>query len=145
MALDRVATFVAAHATEIRAEAPAITHGDTNLLNIIASDRAVQLIDWDFPMVRYPLAELSALDEHAYLHGLDGLPGAFFSGYGQVSAELLLAYRIVGCIGWLSGDDWDEWNADPNLPEVARTRLQRWRHRLLEWAKATPVLSTALA
>ena len=68
-----------------------------------------------------------------------------FLATGRSRPSFLLAYRIVGCIGWLSGDDWDEWNADPNLPEVARTRLQRWRHRLLEWAKATPVLSTALA
>ena len=56
------------------------------------------------PVGPVSLAELSAL-EHAYLHGLDGLPAAFFAGYGEVSARLVLAYWIVGCIGWLSGDD----------------------------------------
>jgi len=123
---------------------PSRSRGDTNLLNIIASEQAVHLIDWDFPMVRYPLAELSALDEHAYLHGLDGLPAAFFAGYGEVSAGLLVAYRIVGCFGWLSGDDWDAWNSDPSLPVLARIRLHRWHRRLEEWAKATPGLSAAL-
>lgn len=143
--LDSVAAFAAAHAGRIQAERPAVTHGDVNLLNIVASDDSVRLIDWDFPAVRYPLAELSALDEHAYLHGCDGLPSAFFAGYGrEVPADLLLAYRIVGCIGWLSGDDWAEWDADPALPSAARDRIDRWHTLLLRWADQTPDLINCL-
>ena len=41
LALDRVAAFVADHTAQIRAARPTITHGDTNLLNIIASEQAV--------------------------------------------------------------------------------------------------------
>lgn len=144
--LDQVATFVTAEATAIRAERPTLTHGDTNLLNIIADEDSVRLIDWDFPAVRYPIAELSALDEHAYLHGMEGLPPAFFQGYGRdVSAELLLAYRIVGCLGWLSGDDWAAWESDPTLPVQARDRLGRWHARLLRWAHNARKLAVRLA
>jgi len=144
--LDQVATFTRQRAEQIRAERPTVTHGDVNLHNIIAGDQAVQLIDWDFPKVRYPLAELSALDEHAYLHGCVELPPAFFAGYGRaVPAELLLAYRIVGCFGWLSGDDWAQWHADPDLPIAARDRLNRWHGLLLAWADQTPELISRLA
>lgn len=138
-ALDRVSDLVEARAALIRAERPSVTHGDVNMLNLIVGDHEVQLIDWDFPMVRYPLAELSALDEHAYLHGIDGLPAAFFAGYGrEVSPELLLVHRIVGCLSWLSGDDWALWEADPDLPAPARERLDRWHMRLLAWADRIP-------
>ncbi len=145
--LDRVASFTAARSAQIRAERPTVTHGDVNLLNIIAGPERVQLIDWDNPLVRYPLIELAALDEHAYLHGYhDGLPAAFFTGYGrEVPADLLLAYRIVGCIGWLSGDDWTAWQNDPALPDLARKRTHRWHTRLQRWADETPNLIGSLA
>jgi tRNA A-37 threonylcarbamoyl transferase component Bud32 len=144
--LDTVAVHIAAHAERIRAERPAVTHGDVNLLNIIAGEDSVRLIDWDSPVVRYPLAELSALDEHAYLHGCDGLPAAFFSGYNrEVPGDLLLAYRIVGCIGWLSGDDWSEWRSDSSLPIAARHRLNQWHALLLTWADQTPDLMDKLS
>lgn len=76
-----------------RAEVPCLAHGDSNPLNIIVGGHAVTLIDWDLPAVRFPLAELSALDEHVYLAGRDGLPPVFFTGYGRtVPADLLLAW-----------------------------------------------------
>jgi thiamine kinase-like enzyme len=81
--LDRVSGLVDARASQIREERPAVTHGDVSLPNIMVSVHRVQLIDWDFPRVRYPMAELSTLDEHAYLHGSEGLPAAFFAGYGR--------------------------------------------------------------
>lgn len=122
-ALDQVAAFIEANTSRIRDERPVLTHGDTNLLDIIVNEHTVTLIDWDYPAVRYPLAELSALDEHAYLHGLDGLPSSFFTGCGKpVSPELLSAYRVVGCLGWLRSDEWSSWQSDPDLPEPARQR-----------------------
>ena len=137
--LDRVSGLVDARASQIREERPASPMGSEPVEH--HRDQKVQLIDWDFPMVRYPMAELSALDEHTYLHGSEGLPAAFFAGYGrEVSSELLLVHRIVGCLGWLSGDDWALWNADPDVPLLARDRLDRWHKRLLIWADRIPDL-----
>ena len=103
------------------------------------------LIDWDFPAVRYPIDELSALDEHVYLNGATGLPAAFFDGYGrEVPRDLLLAYRMVGCLNWLSSDDWDQWARDTTVPAPARNRLDRWHDRLVEWVDQTPQLSDRL-
>ena len=140
-ALDHLRAFIRGRAGDIRAEVPCLTHGDANLLNIIVGEHAVTLIDWDFPAVRYPLAELSPLDEHVYLSGGDGLPPAFFAGYGRtVPADLLLAYRMVGCFNWLSGRDWEPWEADTAMPISARRRLRRWHERLVEWVGRTPDL-----
>lgn len=116
-------------------------HGDASLLNIIVWDQTVTLINWDFPAVKYPLAELSALDEHVYLSGADRLPAAFLAGYGRdVPADLLLAYRTVGCLGWLSGDDWTRWNAMALMPAPARRRLELSDRRLLDWVDRMPDL-----
>jgi aminoglycoside phosphotransferase (APT) family kinase protein len=137
--------FIRARTREIRAELPCLTHGDANLLNVIVGEQAVTLIDWDFPSVRYPLAELSALDEHVYLSGGDGLPPAFFAGYGRnAPADLLLAYRMTGCFRWLSSSDWEHWEADTTMPAAARNRLHRWHDRLVEWAGRTPDLARRL-
>jgi aminoglycoside phosphotransferase (APT) family kinase protein len=143
--LTHLHRFLDRRAGDIRAEQPCLTHGDANLLNVIVGQHAVRLIDWDFPAVRYPLAELSALDEHVYLHGGTGLPPAFFAGYGRhVPAELLLAYRICGCLAWLSSNDWAHWKADVTMPRAARQRLNRWHDRLLTWAAQTPQLAASL-
>lgn len=144
-AVGHLRGFIDARAAGIRAEVPCLTHGDANLLNIIVHECAVTLIDWDFPSVRYPLAELSALDEHVYLSGGHGLPPAFFAGYGRiVPADLLMAYRMVGCFNWLSSRDWEHWDADPTMPISARRRLRRWHERLVEWAVRTPDLAHTL-
>ncbi len=67
--------------------------------------------------------------------GLDGLPSSFFAGYGKrVSPDLLFAYRVVGCLGWLRSDEWSSWQSNPEVPEPARHRLGRWHSRLLAWA-----------
>jgi tRNA A-37 threonylcarbamoyl transferase component Bud32 len=144
-ALKRVSCFISDRSSEIRASRSSVLHGDINLLNIIVNDNAVRLIDWDFPRVGQHLAELSALDEHAYLHGLDGLPAEFYEGYGRsVPENLLLAYRIVGCVGWLASDDWIEWDHNDDLPEAARSRLNEWHHRLLDWSDRIPDLAARL-
>lgn len=142
-----VRRFITARADDIRAVRPAVVHGDINLLNIIVTpDLSAKFIDWDFPAVRYPMDELSALDEHAYLHGMDGLPPSFFEGYGAiVPADLLLAHRIVGCIGWLSSDDWTNWEADRDMPFAARARLHRWHERLMVWGRSVPSRVQALS
>lgn len=145
-ALTRLGHFVESRVAEIRAESPCLVHGDANLLNIIVGHDTVTLVDWDFPAVRYPLAELSALDEHVYLNGGSGLPAPFFTGYGRdVPADLLLTYRMVGCLGWLRGDDWLHWNSDATIPAPARQRLDRWHQRLLEWVDHMPELASRLA
>jgi len=144
-ALEHVRCFIADRATQIRTARPSVLHGDVNLLNIVVNEDEARLIDWDFPRVGQPLAELSALDEHAYLHGLDGLPSSFFEGYDRpVPRDLLLAYRIVGCIGWLASGDWEEWDRAPELPDAARSRLDKWHQRLLDWSIGIPEVITTL-
>ncbi len=144
-ALQRLRVFIHHRANDIRAEVPCLTHGDANPLNIIVGEHQVTLIDWDVPAVRYPLAELSALDEHVYLAGSDGLPPAFFTGYGRtVPADLLLAYRMAGCLGWLASDDWTQWAADTTMPITARQRLHQWHHRLIQWVRQMPDLAQGL-
>jgi aminoglycoside phosphotransferase (APT) family kinase protein len=142
--VDQLRSFIVRRADNIRAEVPCLIHGDANLLNIIV-EKQVTLIDWDFPAVRYPLAELSALDEHVYLTGGVGLPPAFFAGYGHaVPADLLLAYRMVGCLRWLSSAEWKRWEVDRAMPASARRRLGRWHERLLEWVGGIPALAQDL-
>nr|WP_294695355.1 phosphotransferase [uncultured Friedmanniella sp.] len=137
--------LIRGHAHRVRAETPCLVHGDANLLNVIVGPGGVTLIDWDFPAVRYPLAELSALDEHVYLSGGEGLPDPFFRGYGAaVPRDLLLLYRMVGCLQWLSGDDWPSWDRDTALPPPARRRIREWHRRLLDWADQIPDLCRGL-
>ncbi len=144
-AVDHLRAFIRARGPEVRSEVPCLIHGDANLLNIIVGERAVTLIDWDFPAVGYPLAELSALDEHVYLGGGEGLPHAFFAGYGRtVPADLLLAYRMVGCFRWLSSGEWERWAVDTTIPTSARQRLRHWHERLSTWARRTPDLAHTL-
>lgn len=105
--LDEIRARIDSHADELRSEVPCLTHLDTNFLNVIVGDTDVTLIDWDFPMVRYPLEELAGLEEHAYLYGVPELPDAFFEGYGRnVSRPLLRLYRIISCLQTLSSPDW---------------------------------------
>jgi len=143
--IEELTRFVSAHASEVRYERPAVVHGDINLFNIIVNDEAVRLIDWDSPAVKQPLRELSALDEHAYLHNLDGLPPSFFDGYAYpVPRHLLLAYRIVGCVGWLASDDWAEWRSTSELHAATRSRLEHWHQLLLDWCDRIPDLVATL-
>ncbi|MBB4681354.1 phosphotransferase family protein [Crossiella cryophila] len=132
-ALDR-------HADAVRAERPCLVHGDVNLFNVIISPDRATLIDWDYPGVRQPLDELSAFQEHAYLHGAE-LPPAFWTGYGRtVPAHLLLLHRVVGCLGWLASEDWAEWAADDGLSAESMTRVGDWRDLLLAWIDRLPTL-----
>ncbi|WP_349497509.1 phosphotransferase [Crossiella sp. CA-258035] len=138
--LPAVDAALLAHAEELRAERPCLVHGDVNLFNVIIGHDRATLIDWDYPGVRQPLDELSAFQEHAYLHGAE-LPPAFWTGYGRTVPEnSLLLHRVVGCLGWLAGEDWAEWAADESLSAAAVTRVELWRRRLLDWIDRLPEL-----
>jgi len=82
-ALNKLRKRIDARADELRREAPCLTHTDANFHNIIVGTDRATLIDWDYPAVHYPLEELEALEEHAYLNGISELPAAFFAGYGK--------------------------------------------------------------
>jgi len=138
-ALAPLRELVAMAAAEVRAETPCLVHGDANLHNVVVDDERATLIDWDFPAVRYPIDELAALDEHAYLNGGSGLPPSFFVGYGrQISLRLLRIYRIVGCLTWLSGEDWTEWGSSDSIPPSTRATILDWRRKLLAWLDHLP-------
>lgn len=124
----------------IRAEQPCLIHGDVNLDNFVVTDTAVRPVDWDYPRVGYPLAELGALDEHAYLNGMNhGLPPAFWDGYGRsYPPDLLLLYRAAGCLNWLAGPEWSGWEADPRTSEQTKHQLRHWHQRLTMWTDALP-------
>jgi aminoglycoside phosphotransferase (APT) family kinase protein len=123
-----------ARAAEFRREVPCLAHTDANFHNIIVAPHQVTLIDWDYPAVRYPLEELGALEDHAYLNGVDELPAAFFAGYGRdVSRPLLRIHRIVGCLGTLSSSEWSDLAADSRYPEGQRSMIRRWNQQLGDW------------
>lgn len=121
-------------ADELRQEVPCLTHTDASFHNIIvAADRAT-LIDWDHPAVRFPLEELEALEEHAYLNGVPELPASFFAGYGRpVSRALLRLHRIVGCLGALASTEWSAPAADTRYPTEQRAVIRRWNQELRDW------------
>ena len=114
---------------------PCLTHTDANFHNIIVGTDRATLIDWDFPAVRYPLEELEALEEHAYLNGMAELPPAFFAGYGkEVSRPLLRLHRIVGCLESLNeSTEWSEMADDSRLPSHLRSMLSSWDQQLRNW------------
>ena len=123
-----------ARATDLRAEAPCLVHTDANFHNLILGDDRVTLIDWDYPAVRYPLEELEALEEHAYLNGISELPNAFFAGYGrQVSRPLLRLHRIIGCLGVFGSTEWSNLAADARIAPDQRSLIRSWVTRLKLW------------
>lgn len=137
---DRLARLLNGHAAAIRAEHPCLLHGDNNLDNFIVTERNVRIIDWDYPKVGYPLTELSALDEHAYLNGMPtGLPDNFWRGYGRTYPdELILLYRAIGCINWLAGDDWNGFQNDPTISDPMKRKLHQWHGLLTSWTDTLP-------
>lgn len=131
--LAKLRSRIDARADELRAQQPCLVHSDPNFHNIVVSNERATLIDWDYPAVHYPLEELEALEEHAYLHGIPGLPAAFLAGYGiEVSRPLLRLYRIVGNLGVLNSE-WSEMAADPRHPANLRSMLAVWDWQLREW------------
>jgi aminoglycoside phosphotransferase (APT) family kinase protein len=99
--LDVLRERANARATDLRAEAPCLVHTDASFHNLILGDDRVTLIDWDYPAARYPLEELEALEEHAYLNGISELPNAFFAGYGRQVSRPLLRLRRISAV-WAS-------------------------------------------
>ena len=113
---------------------PCLAHTDANFHNIIVGTDQVTLIDWDNPAVRYPLEELEALEEHAYLNGVPELPASFFAGYGRdVSRPLLRLHRIVGCLGTLGSTEWSDLASDSRYSADQRSMIRRWNEQLRDW------------
>jgi aminoglycoside phosphotransferase (APT) family kinase protein len=130
--VPRLHALIDSEADQLRRTPTSLLHADVNAANIIvASDRTV-LIDWGHPLIGDPRGEIAALDEHVYLAGGGELPDAFFSAYGVSRADLRLpVHRLTGTIGWLAGEDWDEWAADLT-PELA-VRTARWHTALVRY------------
>jgi hypothetical protein len=134
LSLSKLRKRIDARADEFRREVPWLAHTDPNFRNIIVGADRVTLIDWDYPAVRYPLEELEALEEHAYLNGVAELPTAFFAGYGRdVSRPLLRIHRIVGGLGTLSSTEWSDMAADSRYPAGQRSMLRGWDKQLRDW------------
>lgn len=139
--LDQLRSRIEARADELRAEIPCLSHGDPNFHNVVVGDASVTLIDWDFPMVRYPLDELAGVEEHAYLHGFSELPAAFFAGYGRdVSRQLLRLCRTVGCLGTLSSPDWAGMLVDDVMPAGQLAMIRRFYQGWSDWFDQRPRL-----
>lgn len=132
--LSELRRRIEVRAEELRLEVPCLVHGDPNFHNMIMGTDKVTLIDWDGPAVRYPLEELEALEEHAYLNGVSELPAAFFAGYGRdVSRPLLRLHRIVGCLGSFNTTEWADTAADSSSPAELRSLIDGWNKRLRDW------------
>ncbi|KOV88330.1 lipopolysaccharide kinase InaA family protein [Nocardia sp. NRRL S-836] len=116
-----------------KVHAVGLLHNDVNLHNIIVGDGHATLIDWDNPGQGNPLDELAAFEEHLHLHGTT-LPQAFWTGYGhRPDPALLRVHRVAGCIAWLAGEDWQEWEDDPALRPEQLARVRNWRRLLAHW------------
>lgn len=132
--LGQVHRRIDARAEELRLEVPCLVHTDANFHNVIMGNDRATLVDWDHPGVRYPLEELEALEEHAYLNGVSALPAAFFAGYGRdVSRPLLRLHRIVACLGGFTSTEWSDLANDHSLPAELRTMISGWNTRLRDW------------
>jgi hypothetical protein len=132
--LSRLRKRIDAQADELRREVPCLAHTDANFHNIIVSGDQATLIDWDNPAVRYPLEELEALEEHAYLNGVAELPTSFFAGYGRyVSRPLLRLHRIAGCLGTLGSTEWSGLADDNRYPLDQQAMIRRWNEQLRDW------------
>ncbi|HEY0693045.1 MAG TPA: phosphotransferase [Kribbella sp.] len=138
--LDQVRSRIEARADEVRAEIPCLSHGDPNFHNVVVvGDASVTLIDWDFPVVRYPVDELAGVEEHAYLYGFSKLPAAFFAGYGrEVSRPLLRLYRIASCLGTLSSPDWAGMLVDDAMPAGQLAMIRRFYQGWSNWFDHLP-------
>jgi hypothetical protein len=132
--LNKLRQRIDARADELRQEGPCLAHTDANFHNIIVGPDRATLVDWDNPAVRYPLEELGALEDHAYLNGVRALPAAFFVGYGRnVSRPLLRIHRLVGCLGAFSSMEWSGMADDERYPEKLRSMIRDWDNQLREW------------
>ncbi len=131
--LPAVHALIDAEADRLRSTPPALLHKDVNTENIIVGTGSATLIDWGYPQIGDPRAEISALDEHVYLAGSGELPEAFFTAYGVSRADLHLSvHRLTGAIGWLASEDWDEW---ADLPPELTLRIQGWHTALLDYLR----------
>jgi aminoglycoside phosphotransferase (APT) family kinase protein len=133
-ALNKLRKRIDVRADELRREVPCLTHTDANFHNIIVGTDRATLIDWDYPAVHYPLEELEALEEHAYLNGISELPAAFFAGYGkEISRPILRLHRIVGCLSSLSSNEWSGMADDSRVPADLSSMLRTWDQLLHHW------------
>jgi hypothetical protein len=137
--LDQLRSRIEQRADEVRAQIPCLSHGDPNWHNVVVGEGSVTLIDWDFPVVRYPLDELAGIEEHAYLYGFSELPAAFFAGYGdEVARPLLRLHRIVSCLRTLSSRDWAEMLVDEAMPAGQLAMIRRFYQGWSNWFDDLP-------
>lgn len=126
-------------AESLRSAPTALGHGDINMWNILVSPDTVTLIDWDHPRVADPAMEVALLDKHASLFAANGLPAAFFDGYGRGPHEPNVpVHRIVQTLAWATGPDWAEIENDPALPDELKQRARRWRPVLVDFLRELP-------
>lgn len=142
---DREAYLPALHevardaAAALRTMPTAFGHGDINMWNILVTPERVVLIDWDFPRVADPALEVALLDKHASLFNGCGLPAPFFTGYGQQPREPNTSiHRVVQTLQWATSSDWDEYEADPDLPAEMKQRTRSWLSVLVNYLHDLP-------
>lgn len=139
--LPRLHQPVDAAAEPLRQAGTALGHGDINMWNVVVEAGRATLIDWDSPRVGDPAMEVALLDKHAALfnHGA-GLPVAFFAGYGARTEPNTSVHRVVQTVHWVASDDWDEFAADPYLPDAVTERaLGHWLPALLGYLEHLPM------
>lgn len=126
-------------AVALRAAPAALGHGDIHMWNVLVTELAATLIDWDFPRVADPALEVALLDKHASLFNGTGLPASFFDGYGRPAPEPNTSiHRVVQTLDWATSSDWVEFEADPQLPEVLKQRTRRWLSVLVNYLHDLP-------
>lgn len=126
-------------AVALRAAPAALGHGDIHMWNVLVTERAATLIDWDFPRVADPALEVALLDKHASLFNGTGLPASFFDGYGRPAPEPNTSiHRVVQTLDWATSSDWAEFEADPQLPAEMKQRTRRWLPVLLDYLRDLP-------
>lgn len=132
-------------ATPLRSARTSLGHGDIHMWNVIVDGARATLIDWDYPAVRDPALEVALLDKHTSLFNGrgrqrdDGLPPAFFEGYGRPATEPNTSiHRVVATLQWATGSDWAEFERDPTLSENLKARARSWRATLWGYVDRLP-------
>ena len=113
---------------------PCLAHTDANFHNIIVGADQVTLVDWDYPAVRYPLEELEALEEHAYLNGVVELPGRLLRRLRQgrlAPAPADPPHREL--LGDAELDGVVRHGSRQSIPPGQRSMIRRWDEQLRDW------------
>lgn len=123
-------------ARPLRQAGTSLGHGDINMWNIIVANDTATLIDWDYPRVGDPAMEVALLDKHASLFNGQGVPPAFFAGYGHGPAEPNTSiHRVVQTLAWAASDNWAEFAA---MSTDLSARAAAWLASLLAYLSHLP-------